>query len=57
MFKKFFFSICKKTTNNYYQKQKENLQKEARQRYQNLSKEEKDKEKTRKGPRKISKSF
>ena len=57
MFKNFFFSICKKTTNNYYQKQKENLQKEARQRYQNLSKEEKDKEKTRKGPRKISKSF
>ena len=30
-------------TNNYYQKQKERLRKEARRRYQNLSEEEKDK--------------
>ena len=30
-------------TNNYYQKQKERLRKEARKRYQNLSEEEKDK--------------
>ena len=30
-------------TNNYYQKNKEKLQKEARERYQNLSEEEKDK--------------
>ena len=29
--------------NKYYQKHKERLQKEARERYQNLSKEEKDK--------------
>ena len=28
-------------TNNYYQKNKEKLQKEARERYQNLSEEEK----------------
>ena len=32
-----------KTTNNYYQKNKEELWKEACERYQNLSKEEKDK--------------
>ena len=30
-------------TNNYYQKNKEKLRKEARERYQNLSEEEKDK--------------
>ena len=30
-------------TNKYYQKQKEKLRKEARERYQNLSEEEKDK--------------
>ena len=30
-------------TTNYYQKYKEKLQKEARERYQNLSEEEKDK--------------
>ena len=29
-------------TNNYYQKQKKKLRKEARGRYQNLSEEEKD---------------
>ena len=29
--------------NKYYQKQKERLQKKARERYQNLSEEEKDK--------------
>ena len=29
--------------NNYYQKHKERLRKEARERYQNLSKEEKEK--------------
>ena len=32
-----------KTTNNYYQKNKEKLWKEACERYQSLSKEEKDK--------------
>ena len=31
--------------NNYYQKYKERLQKEARKRYQNLSEDEKDKSK------------
>ena len=31
-------------TNNYFQKNKEKLRKEARERYQNLSEEEKDKE-------------
>ena len=30
-------------TNKYYQKHKERLRKEAREKYQNLSKEEKDK--------------
>ena len=30
-------------TNNYYQKHKEKLRKEAHERYQNLSEEEKDK--------------
>ena len=30
-------------TNKYYQKQKEKLRKETRERYQNLSEEEKDK--------------
>ena len=30
-------------TNNYYQKHKETLQKEARRKYQNLSEKEKDK--------------
>ena len=30
-------------TNNYYQKHKERLRQEARERYQNLSEEEKDK--------------
>ena len=30
-------------TNNYYQKNKEKLRKEARERYQNLSEKEKDK--------------
>ena len=42
-------------TNNYYQKHKERLRKKARKKYQNLSEEEKDKrQKTKKGPRKIS---
>ena len=43
-------------TNKYYQKHKERLQREARERYQNLSEEEKYKSK-KKGPRQISKSF
>ena len=38
-----FFFLYIKMTNNYYQKHKEQLRKEARERYQNLSKEEKDK--------------
>ena len=42
--------------NKYYQNYKEKLQKEARERYQNLSDEEKEK-KAKKGPRQISKSF
>ena len=41
-------------TNKYYQKHKERIWKEARERYYNLSEEEKSK---KKGPRKISKSF
>ena len=40
--------------NKYYQKLKERLRKEAREIYQNLSEEEKDK-KAKKGPKKISK--
>ena len=39
--------------NKYYHKHKERLQKEARERYQNLSEEEKDK-RQKKGLRKIS---
>ena len=39
-------SIYKKT-NNYYQKDKERHRKEARKKYQNLSKEEKDKKRKR----------
>ena len=39
-------SIYKKT-NNYYQKDKERHRKEAREKYQNLSKEEKDKKRKR----------
>ena len=42
--------------NNYYQKHKQRLQKEACESYQNLSEEKKIK-KTKKGPRQISKSF
>ena len=38
-----FFCIYIKMVNNYYQKNKENLQKEARRRYQNLSEEENEK--------------
>ena len=38
-----FFFLYIKMTNNYYQEHKEQLRKEARERYQNLSKEEKDK--------------
>ena len=41
--------------NKYYQKHKGRLQKEARERYQNLSVEEKDK--TKKRPRKVSKFY
>ena len=43
-------------TNKYCQKQKERLQKEARERYENLSEEEK-KAKDKKGSRKISKLY
>ena len=39
-------SIYKKA-NNYYQKDKERHRKEAREKYQNLSKEEKDKKRKR----------
>ena len=42
-----------KIKNNYYQKNKENLGKQALERYQNVSEEEK--EKNEKGLRKISK--
>ena len=42
--------------NKYYQKHKERLQKKARERYQNLSEEEKDKRRE-KGLRKISKFY
>ena len=42
--------------NKFYQKHKEKLRKEARERYQNLSEEEKEK-KVKKGPRQIPKSF
>ena len=41
--------------NKYYQKHKERLRKEARERYQNLSEKEKDK-RQKEGPRQISKS-
>ena len=41
--------------NNYYQKHKEKAQKEAPERFQNLSKEEK--KWTKKDMKKISKSF
>ena len=45
-------------TNKYYQKQKEKLQREAREGYQNLSEEEKDKRWEKEtGLRQISKSF
>ena len=41
--------------NKYYQKHKERLRKESRERNQNLSEEEKDKKKqTKKGPRKFT---
>ena len=42
--------------NIYYQKHKERLQKKARERYQNLSEEKKDKTRE-KGLRKISKFY
>ena len=48
-----FFSIFVKIKNNYYQKNKEKLGKQALERYQNVSEEEK--EKNEKGLRKISK--
>ena len=41
--------------NKYYQKHKERLQKETSERYQNFSEEEKDKR--RKGLRKVSKFY
>ena len=41
IFINFFLYI--KITNNYYQKHKERLRKEAREKYQNLSEEEKGK--------------
>ena len=41
-------------TISYYQKHEEELRKKSRERYQNLSKEEK--EKAKKDPRQISKS-
>ena len=41
-------------TNNYYQKHKERLQKEALERYQNVSEKEKEKRR-KKGLRNISK--
>ena len=46
-------------TNNYYQKHKERLQKEAHAKHQNLSEEEKNpkKQKTKKVPRKIPKFY
>ena len=40
--------------NKYYQKHKERLRKESRERNQNLSEEEKAKKKTKKGPRKFT---
>ena len=43
--KNIFFISCSlyiEITNNYYQKRKEKLQKEARERYQNFSEEEKE---------------
>ena len=40
-------------TTKYYQKNKERIQKEARERYQNLSEEE-NKKRQKKGPRKRS---
>ena len=45
-----------KMPNKYYQKIKEKPQKEAQERYQNLSKEEKNK-KTKNDMRKVSKSY
>ena len=41
--------------NKYYQKHKERLRKEAREKYKKLSEEEK-RQQVKKGPRKISKS-
>ena len=38
-----FLYMCIKMVNKYYKKNKEKLQKEARERYQNLSEEEKEK--------------
>ena len=43
-----FFCIYIKAVNKYYQRNKEKLQKEAQERYENLSKEEK---KAKKGSR------
>ena len=42
-----FFSLYIKITTNYYQKRKEKLRKEARERYQSLFEEEKEKSKKR----------
>ena len=38
-----FFFVYIKVVNKYYQKHKENFQKEGRERYENLSEEEKEK--------------
>ena len=51
IFYKLFFLYIK-MTNKYYQEHKEKLQKEGRERYQSLSKEQKSK-KVKKSPRKI----
>ena len=40
---KYFFFLYIKMTNNYHKKNKENLQKEARKRYQSFSEKEIDK--------------
>ena len=50
------FFLYINVTNNYYQKHKEKLRKEACERYQNLF-EEKKKQRAKKCPRQILKSF
>ena len=48
----YFFCIYIKTVNKYHQKNKEKLRKEASERYQKLSEEEKER-KAKKGSRQI----